>query len=168
MDATDAPKKTLHLHRLKEIAHYDPETGEFRSLVNRGPIKVGQKLGGIALHGYLHVQIDGRIYLGHRLAWLYVHGHWPEFSIDHIDGNRLNNTISNLRLAERSINQQNQRRPRSDNTSGYLGVSRAWGRWGARIKHGNKHKHLGLFDTPELAYQAYLSAKRQFHEGNTL
>lgn len=162
-------RKTLTASRLKEVAVYDLATGVFRSAINRGPIKIGDLLGGVNKSGYLQVQIDAVIYYGHRLAWLYVHGEFPVESIDHIDGNKLNNSIANLRQAFRGINQQNQRRPRIDNKAGHLGVSRhPGGKWVARIKTSETYKHLGLYATPELASQAYLAAKRTYHEGNTL
>ncbi len=89
----------------------------------------------------------------------------PEhLEVDHIDGNRLNNQRSNLRLATSSQNKMN-RGPRKDNTSGYKGVS--WHsqrlKWTARVKAGQKYIHLGLFDSKEAAALAYNSAARQLH-----
>lgn len=89
----------------------------------------------------------------------------PEhLEVDHIDGNRLNNQRSNLRLATSSQNKMN-RGPRKDNTSGYKGVS--WHsqrlKWTARVKTGQKYIHLGLFDSKEAAALAYNSAARQLH-----
>jgi hypothetical protein len=75
-----------------------------------------------------------------------------------------------LRIATPSINSQNQRNPRSDNTSGFLGVSlhRPSGRWRAKLQANGRFHHCGLFDTPELAHTAYIEAKRRLHPGCTL
>ncbi len=163
------PKQKISQEVLKSLIEYSPDSGEFRSLVKRGPLMIGQLVGTRSKAGYTQIQIGGTIYYAHRLAWIYVYGFEPAESLDHIDGNRSNNRIQNLRQAFGGINQQNQRRPRSDNASGYLGVSRhACGKWTARIKTSKTYKHIGLYETPELAYEAYLSAKRKHHEGNTL
>jgi hypothetical protein len=162
-------KKTISRERLASLLEYDSNSGEFRSLVKRGPLMVGQIVGTKSKSGYIQIQISGSLYYGHRLAWLYVYGKHPSEAIDHIDGNRSNNSIANLREAFRAINQQNQRRPRADNKSGYLGVSQHKdGKWTARIKTSKTYQHIGLYATPELAYQAYLAAKRMHHEGNTI
>jgi hypothetical protein len=159
----------LSILRLKSILRYEPETGVFVSIVARGPIKVGQQVGCVNLNGYVHIQIDGVIYLGHRLAWLITHGAWPKNCVDHINGIRSDNRISNLRDGSNGVNAQNQRRPRSDNKSGFLGVSKhSDGKWQARIKIGSTYKSLGLHQTPELARDAYIKAKRQFHQGCTI
>ena len=89
----------------------------------------------------------------------------PEhLEVDHIDGNRLNNQRSNLRLATSSQNKMN-RGPRKDNTSGCKGVS--WHsqrlKWTARVKAGQKYIHLGLFDSKEAAALAYNATARQLH-----
>lgn len=155
--------------RLTSLLRYEPETGNFVSVVGRGPLKQGDTVGTVNTVGYVQIQIDGRIYYGHRLAWLYMRGEWPAYEVDHMDGNRHNNAWKNLRDVPRAVNAQNFHGPRKDNKSGYLGVSQhADGKWTARIKVGAKHRYLGLFDTPELASAAYLVAKRQFHVGNQL
>jgi HNH endonuclease len=115
--------------------------------------------------GYLRLRIDGRKHLQHRLAWLYMTGTNPNAEIDHIDGNRANNRLQNLRLASHSENQQN-RSARSKNSSGLLGVT--WhskiGKFQSRIMHNHKAHHLGYFSSPNEAHQAYLEAKQRLHE----
>lgn len=105
--------------RLKELLHYDPETGVFRRLVRRfGAHEFPDTHDG---RGYLQFCVDGRLYLAHRLAWLYVHGHWPPTEIDHKNRIRDDNRLANLRLATRSQNNWNKVRVAKSN-SGHLGV----------------------------------------------
>ena len=77
--------------------------------------------GSISKEGYIKIKLKGKSYLAHRLIWLMFYGEWPKNEIDHIDGNRLNNSISNLRDVTRSINQKNAH-ARKDNVSGVRGV----------------------------------------------
>jgi hypothetical protein len=155
--------------KLRELIEYSAETGEFHSLVNRGPIKTGQSVGCVNKAGYVQIQIGGVIYYGHRLAWLHIHGEWPKHCIDHINGIRADNRIENLRDVPDLVNKQNVRRPYSNNRSGHLGVSlHSEGKWQARIKVGSTYKSLGLYLTREAAADAYLSAKRTNHEGCTI
>lgn len=110
------------------------------------------------------IGIDGKRYLAHRLAWFYVTGYWPEL-IDHVDGNRSNNAWSNLREANKLINQQNRHNESSFNETGLLGAFRVGGRFKSSIRYGGKSHHLGYFDTAEQAHAAYVSAKREHHVG---
>lgn len=118
----------------------------------------------------MEIGINGHSHLAHRLAWLFVHGHWPEADIDHINGDRSDNRIDNLRCVTRQHNLMNQRRPRSDNTTGYLGVcvDRARGEFQARLQVSGRVKHLGRFDNAEAAHAAYVAAKRRLHPTCTL
>lgn len=105
----------------------------------------------------------------HRLAWKMFYGAEPFGQVDHIDGNRDNNKIINLRLANQSENSQNQKKARADNKSGFLGVStRSNGRFSATIGIGRKRIHLGTYSSPEDAHKAYLQAKEQIHPFSTL
>jgi hypothetical protein len=95
------------------------------------------------------------------LAWLYVHGALPQAEIDHADGNRSNNAIANLRLATRADQMANLKRPRT-NTSGFKGVSLyRTGKWAAHIAIDGRPKHLGYFETPQEAHDAYAAAALQ-------
>jgi len=150
---------------------YDPYTGQFRCIAPGMGRRVGRPLGSInKVSGYVEVGVLGKHVYGHRLAWAMTHGDWPEFHIDHINGNRSDNRIANLRIAPRSINHENKRRPSSRNTSGYLGVTfcQQTQRWVAQITVKREHKTLGRFDTPLEAHAAYIAAKRKLHEGCTL
>lgn len=148
--------------RLREILHYDPDTGVFTWRDARhSRVRSGQVAGTLHGAGYRLIGIDGRKYRAARLAWLYVYGVWPTYFIDHRNGVRDDDRIANLREATASENQQNAV-PRANKT-GVIGVSSHGGRYRARITLGRKKKHLGYFDTRELAHQAYLSAKTVLH-----
>ncbi len=155
---------------MAEHLQYDEQAGLFTRRIASGGRRVGAPAGAIRKDGYMHVALCGKTYLAHRLAWALVHGDWPQHQIDHIDGNRLNNAISNLRDVSPTTNQQNRRRAYKTSTTGLLGASldRARGKFVARIKVGNRNLTLGRFDTAQEAHEAYLSAKRKFHAGSTV
>lgn len=156
--------------RLRELLHYNPDTGEFTRLVQTcGRALVGDIAGTDHVRGYRRIRVENVSHMAHRLAWLHVHGEWPAGLIDHIDGNPGNNRIGNLRVVNSSLNQQNQRRARSDNRqSGLLGVHPNYKKWSAGIRVNGKRIHLGSFDTPEEAHEAYLKAKRELHPTCTI
>lgn len=156
--------------RLLEYAFYDPVTGFFRAHAPRyrRPNSAGRLIGSAHTRGYLSASIDGSDYLLHRLAWFYIHGEWPRFNIDHINGVTADNRLCNLRDVPQNVNVQNQRRPSVSNTSGFLGVGREGKRFSAKIKVNRVVRYLGAFDTPEEAYAAYVAAKRVLHVGCTL
>lgn len=142
---------------------YDPEVGQFINRIGRGRSLIGEHAGTIHPYGYRQIQILGYIYKEHRLAWLYVYGDMPE-EIDHKNGNRSDNRISNLRVVTRSQNNANSERPTG--TAGLRGVT--WfdrdQKWKAQIKVGGRSKHLGYFDTVEEAHAVYLTAA-EYHFG---
>ena len=155
----------LTQERLKELLDYDPETGVFVWKVNRGrTAKAGTPAGNKNHDGYNRIMVDGKHYMAHRLAWFYVYGVWPANELDHINRERGDNKISNLRKASRLENMWNRAR-HSNNTSGYAGVSwsKLHNKWRADIQVNGKGKHLGLFNTPEEAHTAYLAAKEELH-----
>lgn len=151
--------------RLRSLLSYDSATGIFAWLKpTSNRVSVGCRAGRDNGNGYRRINIDGRSYYEHHLAWLHVHGEWPEYEIDHRDGERSHNWISNLRPATHEENGQNQPL-RSTNTSGAHGVSwsKPHSKWAAYIWTGGKKKHLGLFVNREDASRAYLAAKRELH-----
>ncbi len=160
--------KTLTAERLREVLDYFPETGVFRWKIARPGIAVGAVAGRVNGQGYRQICIDGRRYQAHRFTWLYVHDRWPMAEIDHINGIRDDNRLTNLREASRSDNTQNLRRAQCNNKVGLLGVTKSLGKFQAQIKVGGKKLYLGTFETAELAYAAYVAAKRQFHPAGTL
>jgi hypothetical protein len=105
----------------------------------------------------------------HRIVWA-LSGKTPAFpeKIDHIDGNRLNNRISNLRATNSRLNAQNQRQARADNKIGLLGIHACKNRFRACIRNKGKLIHVGYFSTAKDAHDAYVLAKRQLHEHGTL
>lgn len=156
--------KLPSLDRVRELLHYNPETGKFTwivSLSNRA--KPGSNAGSPNNKGYIEIKIDGAAYKAHRLAWLYVYGEDPgEQEIDHKDLHKGNNRISNLRLATRKQNNENIGTPRN-NTSGVRGVSfqAKDNIWTAYIYHNKKRIHLGRFSDLRSASAARQSAQSQ-------
>lgn len=156
--------------RLRELVRYCPETGVFTwksSSSNR--VKIGDVAGTLRKDGYFRIQIDGKLYFAHRLAWLYIHGNLPTYHIDHIDGNRCNNCINNLRDVDRLTNNQNIKHAQQNNKfTGLLGVTKHRSKFMAQITINGIHKYLGCFDSAHKAHEVYLSAKRNYHKGCTI
>ncbi|QLG87668.1 HNH endonuclease [Chitinibacter bivalviorum] len=161
----------LTQEQLKSCLSYNPESGEFIWISrNKNNVRSGRTAGHLRSNGYIEIRIKGKSYLAHRLAFLYVLNELPESSrqIDHINGNRMDNRISNLRLATPSQNLQNQRTGRG--RSKMLGAiwDQKRNKWVAQIKVNGKRKYLGMFETPEGAHSAYLKAKKELHEYSTI
>lgn len=155
--------KILTQARVQELLSYDPETGVFTwriSLSNRAPVG---SVAGTNSYGYVHIGVDGTIYRAHRLAWLWVHGALPTTDVDHINCNRADNRISNLRLASRSQNCANIPRLRATNSSGRRGVcwDKSRGKWAAQITINYRNRLIGRFDNIDDAEAAYLKVARE-------
>jgi hypothetical protein len=137
--------------RLKELLHYDPETGHFTRLTMCGGYVAGSRAGANG-HGYIIISIDRRKYRAHRLAFLYMTGAMPPEFVDHINRDRADNRWVNLRLATNQENTGNAGL-RRNNTSGHRGV--AWdksrGKWMAHGTRGGRFIGLGRFDDIEEA-----------------
>jgi len=148
--------------RLRELVYYDPETGVFSwRAYRRGQRKDGI-VGGPDTKGYTRMQVEGRNYRAHQLAWLYMTGEWRQ--VDHRDLNKRNNRYDNLRPASNSANGAN--RPRlANNSSGFKGVCfhKHTRKWVAQITHHRSVHHIGYFPTPEEAHAAYAAAAKVFH-----
>lgn len=140
--------------RAREALHYCPETGVFgRKEARRG---MGVHRVGYDEPGkYSYIRVDRTSYLAHRLAWLITYGEWPVGDIDHINGNKQDNRIANLRLATRS---QNCANTRCRSKVGLKGVVKIKNRYRAQITVKRKPVYLGLFDTPADAHRAYVAA----------
>jgi hypothetical protein len=169
--------------RLRELVHYEPETGVFTWL--RRPLQLfdgdlrrssvwnaryaGRVAGGGSKVGYTTIHIIDRAYWAHRLAWLYMTGAWPPDEIDHINMVKTDNRWGNLRAADRATNAQNIRvapRKASDLPLGVRfkrpGLAKPYY---SSLHVGNKRNHLGYFATPDEAHRAYIDAKRVAHPG---
>ena len=158
-------KNDLTAERLRELLHYDPQTGDFTWHVERYKVRRGDIAGYKNTSGYLVIGVDRFLYRAHRLAWLYMTGTWPANDIDHKDGTKLNNAFDNLRDVTKSMNSQNTHKANNDSLCGLLGVGKQGPSWRAQIRVDGKNIRLGHFKTPELAHQAYLQVKRVLHEG---
>lgn len=160
---------TITAERLREVLDYNPETGifvwRFRPNVSA---RAGKIAGCVSINGYIKVNSGSKTYFAHRLAWLYVHGVWPKEYIDHINGDKADNRIDNLREATPAQNCQNLRRATSACLSGILGVSKREYGYSAHITIGYKTRNLGKYATIEEAQAAYLAAKTALHEFSTL
>lgn len=130
--------------RYKEV----PSGRGFQSLT------VGGLVGTIGAGGYKTVSYNNVNYLVHRVIWLLVKGVWPADQLDHVDKNRLNNRVENLREASNRSNHHN----RTDNTTGFVGVTydKSRGKYIAGYRVGYTRVNVGRFDTAELAYRAKL------------
>jgi hypothetical protein len=159
---------------IKECLDYNPETGAFfwkvRPLAHFkserrqrvfNSVYPGKPCGHLSEEGYLVIRLSGFLYKAHRLAWLYIHGNMPTEWLDHINRNRSDNRIVNLRLASTELNAQNAS-VRSDNTSGVQGVSwhKASKKWVVQISKQGKPTHVGLFDSIKDAVAARAQAER--------
>ena len=131
--------------QMQRAIAYNPATGDFTWKVSRGTVKAGDSAGSIS-DGYLRIKFSGQRVFAHRLAWLFMYGRMPKDQIDHIDGDRTNNRITNLREVDHKTNHRNLRIS-PFNTSGVMGVG--WHkpdqRWQARIKVDGLLMHLGNF-----------------------
>lgn len=119
-------------------------------------VKSGSKAGHLVKEGYVLIKFMGKMYCSHRLAWELFYGQEPPDAIDHINRDRSDNRISNLRLATTAQNNANKT-ARADSISGIKGVCRArvGPNWVARIKKDGKQRHIGTFETKEQASEAY-------------
>lgn len=171
----------LTQERLKELLHYDPETGVFTWRVSRGTRAAGSEAGCVtsnheqkkhARRPYVRkdIRVERKLYLAHRLAWLYMTGAWPPEQIDHIDGDALNNRFDNLRAVTHAQNHLNRPRNRN-NTSGVIGVffdkNGYCKPWRAQIDHNGKRWNKG-FKTKEeaIAWRREAAARLGYHENH--
>lgn len=167
-------QRSLSSNRLRRLVTFNPQTGLFHwrhRPESDFPTKASSRSWNAryAGHeafttttsaGYRAGRVDGRRYAAHRLAWLHSYGVWPCGEIDHINGNKTDNSLSNLRDVERGVNARNLRTDRR-NTSGHRGVAATPnGRWKAYISHAGRVQHLGTFDTLLTASEARKAAER--------
>ncbi len=157
---------------LRKYARYEPATGRILWIHVDGerPQWNAQRVGAEAFStfdgaGYKRGGFKGASLRAHRVAWALHYGEWPDDEIDHVNADRSDNRIENLRSVTRKENSRNRRKSKA-NTSGMKGVS--WRKkeckWEASIKHNGKNHHLGLFDSVGAAHAAYCEAARSLHK----
>ena len=151
--------------RLKELLHYNPDTGIFTRLTKpRNGLNIGDIAGSLHSNGYIVIEINYKKYKAHRLAWLYVAGSFPPDMMDHKNRIRNDNRFINLREATRGQNGANGKR-QSHNKSGKKGVcwNKGKGKWVAQISVRGKVKHLGVFTCKDKAHATYCKAADKYH-----
>ena len=146
---------------MRRKLNYNPDTGEFTWRTGFKQIKRGSVAGSKTKDGYWAIRLRGKLYFAHRLAWLWSNGYDSENYIDHKNGDRLDNRISNLREVSPRCNTQNTAKTYRKTASKYKGVARKGKRWRAYIEIAGKKKHLGTFDTEWEAACARLKAEEE-------
>jgi hypothetical protein len=149
---------------LLEHLSYNPETGALIRKIKSGKNTRLGICGGIDTLGYVQVQVLGKMWRAHRLIWLLTYGEMPKFQVDHVNGVRHDNRLSNLRQASNAENMRN-RGATSANTSGFKGVTfnKNSGKWMAQIMCNGKNTYLGLHSSAKLAHAAYVVAANNMH-----
>lgn len=167
-------RKWLTVDLVRALFDYNPSTGVVTRRVDRGgTAKPGTVAGSVSRgpkYGYRRIRLREATLFAHRIAWLHFYGVWPTGQIDHINGIRDDNRISNLRDVTGTDNAQNRRVAQSVSTTGFLGVMKKRSRPGfeARIRVNGTRIYLGYFKTPEEAHAVYVEAKRRLHRTCTL
>lgn len=156
-------KTDLTAQQLRELLSYDPKTGLFLWRVSRGKGYAGAIAGKYDKNGYIVIGANRQEFKSHQVAWMFVHGYWPTLHIDHIDGDKTNNRIANLRHVTVLVNQRNRTRPNCTNKLGILGVSKYGNKFCSRIWHDGGLIHLGTFNDVGAAQAAYFEAKSRLH-----
>lgn len=177
-------REILSPNELRKMLRYDADTGvliwlkapvtmfdgvDNRKKAYRWNSRYAEKMAFTVIHsaGYRQAGIMGRLYLAHRVAWAMFYGEWPKGEIDHINGDRSDNRIWNLRQTTRTQNMRNQKKHKS-NTSGFTGVvwNKKTGRWRATITVSGRRIYLGSYEDISEAAAARAQANRKygFHE----
>ena len=166
---------------LRQLLRYEPETGKLIWRPRGAPFFAGgdypadrlakswngrfagKDAGTVHAKGYRYIKIDSQCFAAHRIVVAMVSGEWPTYEIDHIDHDKLNNRMSNLRIATRSENARNMPKHRS-NKSGHNGVvwNKKTSKWRAFIGVNGRNIHLGSFDKIEDAINARIVANKEY------
>lgn len=161
--------KIIDVDEAKQLLDYDPATGVFRWRLTRRSRAAGKVVGSQKKDGYIHISLEGKRYLAHRLAYAMTHNEQPP-NVDHINGVKTDNRIANLRAATRRLNQENRTTSLKSSKTGVLGVhlSKDTKKYHAHIQSNKRSYFLGAFTTIEEASAAYVDAKRRLHAGCTI
>ena len=151
------------LTQSKVAQFFEYKDGQLFWKISRGRVPAFSKAGTLGTHGYLQVTLMGKIYLAHRLIYLLINGQMPD-QIDHIDGDKTNNKIDNLRVSDQSENRMNSSR----STLNQIGIkSVCWSKsnkcWRVQVKKHRKNVYDGFFDDLELAQLVAIEARNKHH-----
>ena len=154
---------------LRRLYLYDMDTGVFLRRITVGQRAKAGTVPGNTNRGRRRIRFLGKQHFASRLAWLYVYGEWPVGEVDHLNGDKSDDRISNLRDVDHATNLQNLRSARSDNVLSVMGVrSRRQGKFEARIMVSGKSIFIGSFGSEGEAGSAYIEKKRELHAGCTI
>lgn len=134
---------------------YEGDTGGIYWIKSGGRRKLDKPAGTLKSSGYIQIKVNNKVYLAHRLAWFLHYGEWPEGEIDHVNRDKADNRIENLRVCTRSENGHNR-----EAKGFYKPMDKE--RFRAAIKHSGKLHHIGYYDTEEEARAAYLKRKKEY------
>jgi len=145
--------------------HHFPSEREWKRWNSR---HANTEAGSLQLNGYIHINILGKHRKAHRVAWILCNGEWPEHEIDHINGDRADNRLVNLRDVPKSKNGKNTAKPNSGSTPRVGVRMHCSGKWQARITVDGRATSLGLYDKIEDAILAREKAEKMhgFHENH--
>ena len=160
----------IDLEILESLLDYNADSGEIKwTYANSKNTNKGKVAGTKLSNKYIRIFIYGKLYQAHRLAWYMYYGKEPEYGLDHIDGNKHNNAIDNLRDIPQSGNAKNSSLSKA-NSSGFTGVTfmRRSKKWRSRIMVDGSDIHLGFYDDKQKAISARVRANRKygFHENH--
>lgn len=148
---------------VKDLLAYNPDTGLLTwKMSRRGTVKAGGIAGTVNDDGYIRVKVKQKFYPSHRIAWFIYHGQQPEGQLDHIDNDKTNNRISNLRLATPIQNNQNIGKT-SSCTSGVKNVTWQKGAWQVVIKVNGKPMYFGRFQNLFEARERAIEVRKRYH-----
>lgn len=159
-----------NLSIFNEYLEYSPDTGKLYWIkkANKNTI-LGTEAGSNCENRRIHLRLKKKQYFAHHVAWFLYFGYWPTDTIDHINGNPLDNRIENLRIVNHKINMQNRRCLSARNCSGFSGVFKMKnGKYKASISINNTTKYLGHYDNFEEACETVRQARRKLYVGYTL
>jgi hypothetical protein len=150
--------------RAIELLEYNQESGKlFWKADRKGHLLKGKEAGSVNANGYIVIKVEQRHYPAHRLAWFIVHGIWPEQDVDHIDGKKTNNKLTNLRAVTRSVNLLNAVKEQGRSNTGIRNISfyKKKQKYYVRIQHEGKMLYSKTFSSLDAASKAAEKARSE-------